>query len=150
MNSPAPGVSLRPLTTAQANALAQGRRLSGWHTDYPTDDEVVLARLWLEAPWEPVPQQVLHDGKVVGGIATKGAMTEGEVEIGYVLVDSDRGHGVGTAALQLMLEHLESLGASRVVAETAADNGASQRLLLRAGFTVLGENATEVLFNKHL
>jgi RimJ/RimL family protein N-acetyltransferase len=148
--SPAADVALRPLTVAEAHALADGRRLAGWHDDHPTEGDVTLARLWLADPWQPAPQQIVHDGLVVGTIGTKGTMTDGSVEIGFDLVEAERGEGVGTAALLLMLEELTALGVAEVFAETTQDNGASQRLLLRAGFAVVGENAHEILFSRHL
>ncbi|MFN8097410.1 MAG: GNAT family N-acetyltransferase [Dermatophilaceae bacterium] len=80
----------------------------------------------------------------------------GEAEFGYLVFPSARGRGVGAAAAQLAVRHAltpvapgdltgrSGLGVRRLVAVTAADNDASNRILERAGFTVWGrEGAAE-------
>ena len=140
-------IALRALDDDQVGALVSGRRLPGWHGSYPTAEDVMIARLWDEGRWLPAPWQVVDLGLVVGTIGTKGPAggDAAEAEISYGLVDGARGHGVGTAMLTLALERLTALGLTRVVAHTDADNAANLRMLLRAGFSVIGENADEVL-----
>ncbi|GAA3619657.1 hypothetical protein GCM10022199_25200 [Marihabitans asiaticum] len=65
-------------------------------------------------------------------------------EIGYQLTPSARGRGVATEAARLAVSYAVrrvddgGLGIRRLVAETAADNEASNTVLRRAGFVVWG------------
>lgn len=71
-------------------------------------------------------------------------------ELGYYLYPSARGRGVATAAARLAVAHAFAssddggLGLRRLVAETAADNAASNAILAAVGFTRWGhESAAE-------
>lgn len=73
-------------------------------------------------------------------------------EIGYQLTPSARGRGVATEAARLAVAHARrpvhegGLGMRRLVAETAADNEASNAVLRRSGFVVYGrEHAVDDL-----
>jgi RimJ/RimL family protein N-acetyltransferase len=65
-------------------------------------------------------------------------------ELGYQLNPGARGRGVATQAARLAVAYAlraegdGGLGCGRLVAETAADNAASNRVLESAGFTVFG------------
>jgi RimJ/RimL family protein N-acetyltransferase len=57
------------------------------------------------------------------------------LEIGYVLVPSERGKGYGTEAVEIMVDYLFlSKYVVRVQAITDVDNVASQKILEKAGF----------------
>lgn len=81
-----------------------------------------------------------------------GPLTGDTVEVGYQLNPSARGRGVAREAAALVVEFArrpvaaDGLGMRRVVAETAADNVASNRTLEVLGFTVFGrEHAVDPL-----
>ena len=75
-------------------------------------------------------------GEVLGGGTLHHLDAErGIVEIGYWLLPEARGRGVATRIARLLAEHAFSLGVQRVAAYVNVGNGASERVLERAGFT---------------
>lgn len=86
------------------------------------------------------------DGRAVGGIGFKGQPDNGSVEIGYGLVPSARGNGYAPEAAQALVALARQQGLSRIVADTEADNIASQRTLERAGVTQTGTNGNLYLY----
>lgn len=86
---------------------------------------------------EPLGEALVfvHAGQLVEG---------GTAEVGYVIRPSDRGRGLARRAARLASDHAlrpvadGGLGLRRLVAETAADNAASNRVLEAAGFSVWG------------
>ena len=80
----------------------------------------------------------LADGRAVGGIGFKGQPDGGCVEIGYGLAPSARGNGYAAEAVVALLAMAADHGLSKVIADTALDNIASQRTLIRAGFRLVG------------
>lgn len=81
-----------------------------------------------------------------------GPLTGDTAELGYQLKPSARGRGAAKEAARLMVEFACSpkdeggLGLRRLVAQTAADNAASNHVLESQGFVVYGrEHATDTL-----
>ena len=81
-----------------------------------------------------------------------GTLTRDVAELGYQLVPSARGKGAAKAACRLAISYAftpkedSGLGLRRLVAETAADNVASNAVLRAVGFTEFGrERATDLL-----
>lgn len=81
-----------------------------------------------------------------------GPLTGDTAELGYQLNPSARGRGVAREAARLVVDFARTprakggLGMRRLVAETAADNAASNRVLESLGFTVYGrEHAVDKL-----
>jgi RimJ/RimL family protein N-acetyltransferase len=79
-------------------------------------------------------------------------MTGDVAELGYQLFPSARGRGVAKAAARLAVRHALApkehggLGLRRLIAETAADNVASNQVLIANGFVVYGhEHAVDQL-----
>lgn len=157
--SPAPGVALRAISLPTARALLRGERVDpgpvGWHPDYPLADTVTGLRLLIDAhqaagwPGEPRPvwwlYQVVAGGEVVGDIGFHGPPdADGTVEIGYALVRPAWGRGIATAACRELLGIAWRAGATRVVADAAADNPASRRVLIKAGFRSGGAETFEI------
>jgi ribosomal-protein-alanine N-acetyltransferase len=61
------------------------------------------------------------------------------LEIGFMVVHSERGKGYGTEATQLMVDYLFlSMDISRIQASTSIENTGSQRVLEKVGFTKEG------------
>ena len=137
---------LRVLTSDESRAIVDGRREGrAWADDYPTEEDVVVAALAMESGEEPQPPwctyQVVERATevVVGGAGFKGPPRAGVIEVGYGLAASARGRGYATEAVRALVglahDHANKLS---VEAETDPGNTASQRVLLRAGFTHMG------------
>ncbi len=120
-----------------ADMLA-GRRQGRWHPDYPRRDDVDAASMVRPGaapdPWGP--RHLVWEQLAVGGIGFFGPPVDGEVEVGYGLVESARGHGLVTEALAALLTETDRLGV-RVRASVEPTNRASIRVLAAAGFVDL-------------
>ncbi len=77
---------------------------------------------------------------LVGSIGFKGSANEsGEVEVGYGIEEEHRRKGYGLEAVNAMMEWaFQNEKVYYIMAETLADNTASQGLLEKAGFTLTG------------
>jgi RimJ/RimL family protein N-acetyltransferase len=146
------------LVTIPADELAAirvGDRVGrSWADDYPTEADRMLADLalgsgvsWVktDAPWGPLQVRRLEGNIAIGGAGFKGRPDEaGEVEIGYGLAPSARRAGYATEAVGALIDLARVSGVRAVVAETTADNVASQRVLRKHGFEVVaGEDAAQ-------
>jgi RimJ/RimL family protein N-acetyltransferase len=134
--------------------VAEGERIvartagpdDAWADDFPFEGDVGAVRGFLRATAARGEQRPfgfyritrLADGRAVGGIGFKLQPEEGCVEIGYGLVPSARGNGFAAEAVVALLAIAKDHGLSRVIADTARDNLASQRTLVRAGFRLVG------------
>jgi [ribosomal protein S5]-alanine N-acetyltransferase len=72
----------------------------------------------------------------VGTIGLLGPPVDGEVEVGYGLVEAARGRGLAAEALRALLAETDTAGV-RVRAAVLPENGGSLRLLADCGFTEL-------------
>ena len=127
-------------------AISEGSRLDDWAADYPSEGDVIIARLLADVgpavagsadqAWGHRQVVEQASGLVVGGIGFFGPPREsGEVEVGYGIVPSRQGRGYATEALQAMLAMAwADPRATAVVAGTDPGNAASQRVLEKAGF----------------
>jgi [ribosomal protein S5]-alanine N-acetyltransferase len=116
-----------------------------WHPEYPLPDSIDAVAMLFAAHGVMLGaindspawwiHQIVVDGVVVGDIGFHGPPTpELAVEIGYSVVPAWRGRGIATRACALIVQQAWHDGAFTVVAETDADNVASQAVLLRNGF----------------
>lgn len=111
--------------------------------DYPTEGDLVMARLVVEGhlpagEWGPWQVIECATGLLVGSVGFKGAPdAAGVVEIAYVLAPSARGRGMATEAVRAVVLHARARGALAVRAEVETGHAASERVLTRAGFTVV-------------
>ncbi len=154
-------LKLRPLNEADMAAIrADDRDGRGWSPDYPAAPDLLLASLASQVPatqsedrspesppsiWGPWQIQVRGGGLVVGAAGFKGPPDQqAEVEIGYGLVASARGQGYATEAVQALVELAARNAVSAVTADTAVDNVASQRVLIRCGFTAVAEGRSHL------
>jgi RimJ/RimL family protein N-acetyltransferase len=143
---------LETLTVDEARAIAEGDRVGrAWADDYPSEGDVVVARLILEAtddydelaPLGALQVRLADDGRAVGGIGFVSAPdAEGAAEVGYGLVPSVRRQGLATEALRAVCDWAGTAGVVTVIAMTDPDNVASHGVLRRVGFTRDGEEAT--------
>jgi RimJ/RimL family protein N-acetyltransferase len=133
--------------------VAEGQRIVAriggpgdtWAPDFPFEGDVGAVGGFLRATAASGDQRPfgyylisrLADGQAVGGIGFKGQPDGGCVEIGYGLAPSARGHGYAAEAVVALLALAAEHGVSKVIADTALDNIASQRTLVRAGFRLV-------------
>jgi RimJ/RimL family protein N-acetyltransferase len=130
-----------------------------WADDFPFEGDVGAVGGFLRATATHGEQRPfgyyritrLADGRAIGGLGFKGPPEGGCVEIGYGLAPSARGQGYAAEAVAALLTVAADHGLSRVIADTALDNIASQRTLVRAGFRLVSTDAElhryEVLVN---
>ena len=83
-------------------------------------------------------------GSIVGDLSFKGPCIDGVVELGYGLRSGCCGRGYMTEAVSAITSWaLAQTAVTRVEAETAPENTASQRVLLRAGYRPTGTTGEE-------
>jgi RimJ/RimL family protein N-acetyltransferase len=140
-------LELHPIDVAEGQRIVA--RIAGpddsWASDFPFEGDVAAVGSFLRATAASGEQRPfgfyritrLADGRAVGGIGFKGQPAGGCVEIGYGLAPSARGNGYAAEAVAALLALATGHGLSRVIADTALDNAASQRTLIRAGFRLL-------------
>ena len=97
----------------------------------------------LDEPAREKSWAVLCDGSPAGSIRLK-RTAAGIAETGIWLGRGFRGHGVGAAALGLVLAEARRAGLGRVVAHTTAGNVGAQRLLAAAGADLTRDVGGEV------
>ncbi|MEX3105393.1 MULTISPECIES: GNAT family N-acetyltransferase [unclassified Streptomyces] len=94
----------------------------------------------LDGPLRESTFTIVHDGEVVGSarLALRDSHDSHHdvLETGMWLGRSQRGHGIGTAALRLLLDEAAKAGARTVVADTLAHNSAALGALRRNGATL--------------
>lgn len=137
----APGVDTwRDLLEGAVGAAAEG---------YPTDGDLVMARLVVErhlpaGEWGPWQIRERASGLLIGGVGFKGAPDDaGIVEIGYSLAPPARSRGFATEAVVALVTHAFARGVRAVRAEVETGHTASERVVMRAGFTA-GESDADV------
>ena len=130
-----PRLRLPLVTPADAAAMRAGSRDPSWHPGYPRPDDVDAASMAREGgTWGP--RHIVCDGQTVGTIGPFGPPEDGEVEVGFGLVEDARGRGIASEALRALLAETDAAGV-RVRAGVRPDNLASLRLLAGCGFTEL-------------
>ena len=146
---------LAPIPPGDVDSILSGARDGRpWAADYPSEGDTHVARelasgRWRlptdDEPWGPWQVVDASSGLVVGGAGLHGPPdADGTVEIGYGIVESFRGRGIATDAVARVCALATSHGAHRVIAETDADNAASQRTLQRNGFLERDGDATSI------
>ena len=93
-------------------------------------------RAGLDGTAREITWAVRHDGPVVGAVRLKRTGDAGVVETGAWLTRTARGHGVGIAALQAVIDRAVAFGATAVYAETTVGNVRAVGVLRRLGFAL--------------
>jgi len=118
--------------------------------DWPPQTWDRDALTWLRGHLDAHPEEVgwwgaylvSHDEVLVGILGLKGPPKDGEVEIGYTLVESSYGMGYATDAVETIVEACAARDdIDRVVLHTLDDGAASQAVAHRAGFRDDGRGA---------
>jgi RimJ/RimL family protein N-acetyltransferase len=139
-----PRLVLHAVDVAEAERIRE--QLPGpedrWVEGYPFDGDIRAVTMLLRATEAYGEQQPFgyyritrrSDGLAIGGIGFHGPPSDSGAEIGYGLAGSARGQGYATEALRALTRWAGGYGLRKLIAETAADNLASQRTLENAGF----------------
>ena len=151
-------LTLHPIDPAEARRIVDGsgRAEGAWHPDYPLADELDPLRMLAAAAEAPAVFGLYQirsraSGLAIGGIGFFGPPdAEGCVEIGYGLIEAERGRGLATEALGLLLRVAGDTGASCAKADTEIGNRASQRVLEKAGFVEVRRFETLVYYRRAL
>ena len=142
-------IELTPISEANLRRLARGEPvelapLSVPEGALPPPKTVAraLAQLALATPalW-CVPFLIVSTSRatVLGACGFKTAPVDGRVEISYGLAHAERGRGIATIAIGMLLERAAESGeVKEVVAHIVPGNVASSRLAARLGFTPEG------------
>jgi len=151
-------VVLEPISPGLARRIIAREEQPGdnWHPEYPHPDELDPLRSLADATTSD-PNFTMYmirrssDGQAVGGFGFFGPPDEhGVVEFDYGLVPAGRGAGLATEAVALALDHARDCGATIATADTAGDNAASQRVLVRSGFTETGRRDSLLFYQRAL
>ncbi|HET7034617.1 MAG TPA: GNAT family N-acetyltransferase [Thermomicrobiaceae bacterium] len=150
---------LPPFTLEEAHAVLNDSRVGrAWSPGYPTEgDREIAAMLLRGGPAPPDERAVIFgprrivlraSGLAVGGIGFFGPPDEaGTLSIGYGIAPEARNQGLTTEALGAMLAFAAAQpGVRRVLADTTPDNLASQRVLAKAGFQRIGQDAALIYY----
>ncbi|THV23592.1 GNAT family N-acetyltransferase [Glycomyces paridis] len=149
-----PNIALRPITTDDAPTIAAIRRdsrdhLAPWEPargdDAHTDESAlasIKAALERTAAGTGRSYVITDHARIVGGILIN-SLVQGpyfrSCSIGYWVARTDTGRGVATEAVRLVKDiAFGELELQRVQAETLVHNHASQKVLERNGFTLIG------------
>ena len=141
-------LELQPLEVEEARQLIETGRQHGRRLlpGYPTDATLVSAGIVVQAaaegrdlgPFTAYQIRRQLDGMVIGDCGFHGLPDErGTVELGYGIVEGERGRGYATEAVEALIGFaLLQYGVRRVEAETTRANAASRRVLEKAGMRV--------------
>ena len=146
---------LEPLTAETARATVAGdlswltaaglAAADGWPHDDTADGLAMAGKAGYPPGW-----LITADGAVIGDCGTHGPVDEaGRVEIGYGLAAPSRGQGYGSEAVAAVTGWLLSQpGVRQVRAHTLTSNAPSRRVLEKAGFTYVGLDEGEALYQR--
>jgi RimJ/RimL family protein N-acetyltransferase len=129
-------VRLPLVTPDEAKLMRNGETLPWFAEGYPRQDDLDAAGMVGRGAPEWSVRHVIRrsDGLAVGTIGFFGPPDDGQVEIGYGLVESARRQGLISDSVRVLLDAATAAGAD-VVAHTADDNTASRATLAKFGFT---------------
>ncbi|MET9881688.1 GNAT family N-acetyltransferase [Streptomyces sp. NPDC006430] len=146
---------LREVLPAEARQITAGEPAGlDWLGGAPSAETQIAAKMLVRAAdaglhqygWGMYLLVRAQDARVVGAMGFHGPPSDGSAEIGFDLAEQARGQGYATEALgELAAWTLRQSGVDTVVATTTEDNTASQRVMERAGFTLLPERDAEDL-----
>ncbi len=128
-----------------ADVANNNRNGKTWVDDYPSEGDMMIANLSLKAQLDSLQEIPMlfalrsrSTGLAIGGIGFKGEHIDGDfhaMEIGYGLVESERRKGFGTEAIKGLIAIARERGIKQLRAETDVLNIASQKALIRNGFS---------------
>jgi RimJ/RimL family protein N-acetyltransferase len=124
---------------------ANNRDYKVWLADYPTAENILIARLVLEShePSDMYQIRFRSTGEAIGSIGFKGEQqlhNLNAVEITYELAPSIHGQGLGTEAVGAIRQVARARGIEHLCAETGTANRASQEVLKKNRFEEVSRN----------
>lgn len=146
---------LHPVTPAEAQRIVS--RTPGpadtWADGFPREDDLEGLGMLLRAGGDdsdatearPFGSMLIAERasrSAIGSIGFYGPPDEeGQVTIGYGLVEQYRGRGLGTEALEALIAYCRTRPEVRtILADTEVENKVSQRVLEKSGFTFIRAN----------
>jgi RimJ/RimL family protein N-acetyltransferase len=138
---------LEHLTVDLATSILEGPRRTDWAGEFPGSGERRLAEWTLrvgdgidDAPFNAYVVRERTSSRLIGSAGFHAAPVDETVEIGYGLVEAARGKGYATEACIALVETAFATGQiRRVLASVDERNVASHRVLVRCGFTPVGD-----------
>jgi RimJ/RimL family protein N-acetyltransferase len=146
---------LRPVTPAEAQRIVS--RTPGpqdtWAAGFPREDDLEgLGMLHAGGDHSDATQARPFGSMLIAERASRSAIgsigfygppdEEGQVTIGYGLVEQYRGRGLGTEALAALIAYCRTRPEVRtILADTEVENKVSQRVLEKSGFTFIRANS---------
>ena len=145
----------------EVNQIANNNRENKyWVADYPTEGDVLIARLELEVTEPSLGSspskfqiRLRSTGDAIGGIGFKADHDSDHLmgtEIGYGIAQSQQGKGFGAEAVAGIIELAHQRGITTLLAETDPDNFASQKVLLNNGFSELTKSEQGIWWTRSL
>jgi RimJ/RimL family protein N-acetyltransferase len=124
---------------------ANSRDNKVWLTDYPTVNDILMARLALESqePSDLYQIRLRSTGEAIGSIGFKGERCFDDitaVEIQYEIAPSIHGQGLGTDAVAAIRHVARTRGIQHLCAQTDIANKASQEVLKKNRFEEVSRN----------
>lgn len=88
---------------------------------------------------------IVREGVIVGNAGFKGAPTvDGEVELGYTVLEAHRRQGIAVAAARILLDRVaQDPTVRRVITTIRPDNAASIAVSMASGFSPAGDRIHE-------
>jgi RimJ/RimL family protein N-acetyltransferase len=146
---------LHPVTPAEAQRIVSRTpgRQDTWADGFPREDDLDGLGMLLRAgddqrdatqarPFGSMLIAERASRSAIGSIGFYGPPDEeGQVTIGYGLVEQYRGRGLGTEALAALIAYCRTRPEVRtILADTEVQNKVSQRVLEKSGFTFIRAN----------
>lgn len=127
--------------SARVTELLQDDEVSKWTSNIPFPYSEQDAIDWIEgAPKEGDRHSfAIEVNSEIVGCISYWLNTESELEVGYWLGKNYWGRGYCTEALSMMLSLPDFPATSKVVAKVMINNIGSQRVLLKNGFSYIGD-----------
>lgn len=147
-------VELRPVSREEAARIADGKPdpEDRWAEGFPREDDSDPAAGLATAQQDPAPFGIYalvprSHSRIIGTAGFYGPPdAEGEVTIGYGMVQPEWGQGYGTQAVARLVEICRAHGVTAINADTDLDNLGSQRVLEKNGFERVRTTATQQFY----
>lgn len=145
---------IEPMTTEETDKMISQYKISDPELSQAYEEMLTGCLAYPEQYLWYVPWKIclIESGTFVGDICFKGLPESGQPEIGYGILEAYQRNGYATEAVSAMCQWaFMQEGVEAVEAETAPDNEASQKVLLKTGFHptgVMGEEGPRFILKR--